>query len=523
MPHILCAYEKSVTDQTIGVGAFLRENDHLFAPTMAPINAAKKQVISNQYLMHSLHYLNHDGRSMVRKAFLFAENVHLGQYRHSGEPYITHPLAVAEICSLWGQDANVICAALLHDVIEDQDVDQLEITELFGHSIYQLVEGLTKLTHIEFANNEEAMAANFDKLLRAGDKDHRVLIIKLADRLHNMRTLDAVPSNKKKRIARETHDLYGPLARRLGLHDTYLELENLSFKYLHPWRYHILSNNISQNIDTHAEFVRTTLQEVELSTEDKALPSTCVPVVQSPYILYEKIRQHQKKHGHVRFHQPKSFITFKILVDDSYDCYLALGILHHLYKPQPGRFKDYIALPKRNGYKALHTNLMTPSGMVVGFQIRTYRMEKIAQSGILALDEWELDDALPQPQALLHTLHTLREHVDNPCELLRSYKADIQSHEIMVFDEYARQISLARPATALDFAYHISHEDAHHTLSIEVNGIPVHFAYVLRNGDVIKLLHHLNSKPSNEWLNWVKTRLAKNAIAHFLATECAQR
>jgi GTP diphosphokinase / guanosine-3',5'-bis(diphosphate) 3'-diphosphatase len=487
----------------------------IFAPTLTPTQP-KRQVVSEQNLINALPYLNIDEKRMVKKAFHFSDNAHLGQYRQSGEPYITHPLAVAEICSSWHLNAFSICAALLHDVIEDQDVDKKDIIEAFGHEVYELVEGLTKLTHIEFANNEEALAANFNKLLASSGNDHHVLIIKIADRLHNMRTLGAVSNAKQKRIARETQQIYAPLAKRLGLNDTYNELEELSFKHSNPWRYQILANIVQTEQQAQQHFIDEVCQEVNQQLGFQNISGRCSAFLKSPYMIYAKIQQQQQRHGYLRLRDAKDLFAFTVLVDEYLDCYRALGILHRLYKPKPGRFKDYIALPKRNGYKALHTTLLTQTGAHVGFQIRTLKMQKIAQSGVLAYEEWQEDAALPSMQDLLNSIHELRHQSNSPVDFLNHYKLDSQSHEVIVFDETANQIILLKTATALDFAYHKAYDTGHHAYLIYVNGIPASFNQILKNGDVVRVITRQHIKPQKHWLKWVNTAKASAAIQQFL-------
>jgi GTP diphosphokinase / guanosine-3',5'-bis(diphosphate) 3'-diphosphatase len=487
----------------------------IFAPTLTPTQP-KRQVVSEQNLIQALKYLSSDEKKLVKKAFHFSDNAHLGQYRQSGEPYITHPLAVAEICSGWHLNAFSICAALLHDVIEDQDIDKKEIISEFGYEIYELVEGLTKLTHIEFANNEEALAANFNKLLASSGNDHHVLIIKIADRLHNMRTLGAVSNAKQKRIARETQQIYAPLAKRLGLNDTYNELEELSFKHSNPWRYQILANIVQNEQQAQQQFIDEVCLQVNQQLGFQNIEGRCAAFLKSPYMIYAKIQQQQQRHGYLRLRDAKDLFAFTVLVEEHLDCYRALGILHRLYKPKPGRFKDYIALPKRNGYKALHTTLLTKTGAHVGFQIRTLKMEKIAQSGVLAYEEWQEDAALPSMQDLLNSIHELRQQSNSAIDFLNHYKLDAQGHEIVVFDETATQMILAKTATALDFAYHKAYDLGHHAYLIYINSMPASFNQILRNGDVIRVITRQHIKPQKHWLNWVNTAKASTAIKQFL-------
>lgn len=487
---------------------------NLFLPTLKP-QQLKKQIVLVYPLLQLINYLSGHEIAQVQRAFNFSEQTHLGQYRHSGEPYITHPLAVAEICAAWHLSCNAICAALLHDVIEDQNISKHTIIEQFNHEVYDLVEGLTKLTNIEFCNNEEALAANFNKLLQTSDKNHRVLLIKIADRLHNMRTLVAMPPKKQKRIAKETNDVYAPLAYRLGLYDTYHELKQLSFRFQYPWRFEIIEASLKAKTLEHQAFIDSTCQKINLVLQKNHVNAQCFGTIKQAFMIYEGMLKQQKRYDYIHFRDARDLFTFKILVEKKIDCYLAMGLLHSLFTFKPGSFKDYIALPKRNGYQALHTTLLDATGEFLTVHIRSQKMEKVAKIGLLAFeDEW-LNGQEPALNYLIHSLLELR-HQTSLDEFMHQYKLDLQGNELVVFNEYAKPIILSKPSSVLDFAYAMSYDCGHHAVSCEVNHIPQSLSHPLKNGDFIKIHTSSTAKPSLQWLSWVKTSRAKSAIMYYL-------
>src|SRR5881296_498211 len=323
-------------------------------------------------LVAKLDYLDPADIRRVREAYKFADEAHLGQFRASGEPYITHPLAVAALCADWRLDAQAIMAALMHDTMEDRGVTKTELIEKFGAPTAELVDGLTKLDKLQFSTREESQAESFRKMLLAMARDVRVILVKLADRLHNMRTMEAMAPDKRLRIARETLDIYAPIAHRLGLNQTYRELQELSFQHLRPWRHSALSKAVQKARGYRRDIVERIQRDVDKAFAQNKLKMHVYGREKTLFSIYHKMRE-----KHLTFAQVNDIFGFRIVVATLPECYLALGVLHQLYKPLPGRFKDYIAIPKANGYQSLHTTLVSPLGTAVEFQIRTEPMHAV--------------------------------------------------------------------------------------------------------------------------------------------------
>ena len=495
---------------------------HFFGPTANPELPRKNEIININHFLTSLHDFNQDDVNFIKKAFVFADKSHLGQYRQSGEPYITHPLAVAEICVAWKLGKFAICAAFLHDVMEDQDVGKNELIAEFGIEVADLVEGLTKLTNSEFNSKEDERAANFDRLLASSIKDHKVLLVKIADRLHNMRTLKYMKSTKQRIIAKETQEIYAPLAKRLGLHQAYNELQDLSFLYYYPWRYEILRKALDTQYESANDFIEKVCNNININLAKYNILATCQGYIKTPFIIYNKLRSKKQSYKGFRLKDMQDLLSFEIIVGQKIDCYTAMGVLHSIFKPKPGRFKDYISLPKRNGYRGLHTNLIDNHGYAFGVQIRTKRMQKIAESGIVAafddkeISENNLDNS--KPDELLNSLQELRNQANDFNELLHYSKIDLSSDEIVVFDVNGNPVLVPRYSTALDFAYHISYMVGNKTKSIEINGAKCSFNQPLKNGDLVKIKTSENVIVHKDWLKIVKTSRAKIAIQHYLRT-----
>jgi GTP diphosphokinase / guanosine-3',5'-bis(diphosphate) 3'-diphosphatase len=341
--------------------------------------AANAAAASFAALTAKLNYMGAADVESVRQAYRFADEAHLGQLRNSGEPYITHPIAVALQCAEWKLDAQALMAALLHDAIEDCGVTKPELIERFGAPVADLVDGLTKLEKLEFNTREENQAESFRKMLLAMARDVRVILIKLADRTHNMRTLGDVPRNKWTRISRETLDIYAPIAHRLGLNTTYRELQDLSFQHLHPWRYVTLTKAIHRARGRRRDVIKRVQSEVESAFTAAHVPVHIYGREKTLYSIYRKMDE-----KHLTFAQVTDLYGFRIIVRDLTACYTAMGVLHQLYKPLPGKFKDYIAIPKINGYQSLHTTLVGPFGTNIEFQMRTDAMHVVAESGVAA-------------------------------------------------------------------------------------------------------------------------------------------
>ncbi|MEK6425371.1 MAG: HD domain-containing protein, partial [Burkholderia gladioli] len=353
---------------------------HLFGPTNTPEQPRKHGVVSIAKLTAALaEYLGPEEIKEVKAAFHFSDEAHLGQYRQSGEPYITHPVAVAEICAGWKLDAQAIMAALLHDVMEDQGVTKSELAERFGPKVAELVDGLSKLDKMEFRSREEAQAENFRKMLLAMARDVRVILVKLADRLHNMRTLGAVPMEKRRRVARETLDIYAPIAHRLGLNNTYRELQDMSFANFNPHRYATLEKAVKAARGNRREVIGKILESAERAVGEAKLDAEIMGREKTIYSIYRKMRDKQ-----LSFSQVLDVYGFRVVVEHALECYTCIGALHALYKPVPGKFKDYIAIPKVNGYQSLHTTVVGPFGAPIEFQVRTRKMHEIAEAGVAA-------------------------------------------------------------------------------------------------------------------------------------------
>ena len=463
-------------------------------------------------------YLSPSELKKVREAYRFSDEMHLGQMRMSGEPYISHPIAVAEICADWKLDAQAIMAALLHDVMEDQDVKKDELIERFGAPVATLVDGLSKLDKIEFQSQIEAQAENFRKMLLAMARDVRVILIKLADRLHNMRTLGSMAAEKKRRIARETMEVYVPIAHRLGLNNIYRELQDLSFSHLHPLRYRTLAKAVKAARGNRREVVSKIMESVKNTLHSAAIEAQVFGREKTLFGIYCKMRSKQ-----LSFSQVLDVYGFRIVVDDFAACYVALGTLHALYKPMPGKFKDYIAISKLNGYQSLHTTLIGPYGTPVEFQIRTQEMHRVAESGVAAHwlykdDEGSLSDLQQRTHTWLQSLLDIQKQTGDSAEFLEHVKVDLFPDSVYVFTPKSKIIALPRGATALDFAYNIHTDVGDQTVATRINHEHAPLRTELRNGDIVEIITSTNSRPSPTWLSFVRTGKARSAIRHHLRT-----
>src|SRR5690349_12025963 len=398
-------------------------------------------------------YLRPEDISQLESAYHFSKAAHEGQYRKSGEPYISHPLAVADILAQWHMDPQALTAALLHDVTEDTAVTKTEISRNFGKPVAELVDGVSKLDRIEFETQEKAQAENFRKMLLAMARDVRVILIKLADRLHNMRTLDAVEPVKRRRIARETLEIYAPIANRLGLNSIYQELEDLSFQHLYPARYRVLAKAVKSARGNRREVVGKVMEAIKRKLKDSKVEVQVHGREKHLYSIYRKMRE-----KHLTFAQVTDVFAFRIIVKDVQSCYLALGALHGLYKPIPGKFKDYIAIAKANGYQSLHTTLFGPFGSPVELQIRTEQMHRIAETGVAS--HWmykdeaaTLSDLQKKTHQWLQSLLEIQNQSGDSAEFLEHIKVDLFPDEVYVFTPRGRILSLPRGATAVDMAY----------------------------------------------------------------------
>jgi len=463
-------------------------------------------------------YLKPKDVEHVRVAIEFSRTAHQGQMRQSGDPYISHPIAVARILTPLHIDAQAIIAALLHDVVEDTDTTTEQVAEKFGKPVAELVDGLSKLDKIQFETREDAQAENFRKMLLAMARDVRVILIKLADRLHNMRTLDSMTLDKRQRIARETMEIYAPIANRLGLNDLHHELEDLSFKHLHPNRYAVLAKALQVARGNRREVVGKILEAIRQRLAEHHIVADVTGREKDIYSIYKKMRSKA-----LAFAEVLDIYGFRVLVNDFAACYVALGALHGLYKPIPGKFKDYIAIPKVNGYQSLHTTLFGPFGTPIEIQIRTHEMHKIADAGVAS--HWlyksghdSINDLHKKTHQWLQELLESLSQSSDSSEFLEHLKVDLFPDEVYVFTPKGKILALPRGATGVDFAYSVHTDIGNRCIAVKVNHELVPLRSELRNGDRVEVITAPNAKPNPAWLSYVATSKARSHIRHFLKT-----
>jgi guanosine-3',5'-bis(diphosphate) 3'-pyrophosphohydrolase len=463
-------------------------------------------------------YLKPKDVARLADAYRFSEAAHAGQTRQSGDPYISHPLAVAEILAEWHLDGQTLMAALLHDVTEDTKVTKDEISDAFGKPVAELVDGVSKLDKIEFQSAADAQAENFRKMLLAMARDVRVILIKLADRLHNMRTLGAVAPAKRRRVARETLEIYAPIANRLGLNTLYHELQELAFSHMFPLRFRVLSKATKAARGNRREMIGRTLEAVKKKLAEAGLRATVHGREKHVYSTYRKMIEKR-----LTFSEVHDIFGCRVVVEDIPACYLALGALHSLYKPIPGKFKDYIAIPKANGYQSIHTDLIGPYGVPVEVQIRTEQMHRLAESGVASHwiykdDTDKLSDLQKQTHRWLQSLLEIQHQSGDPHEFLEHVKVDLFPDEVYVFTPKGKILSLPRGATAVDFAYAVHTDIGNRCVAAKVNSELVPLRSELRNGDRVEIITASHAKPNPGWLQYVRTGKARSNIRHFLKT-----
>ena len=482
--------------------------------------ADERKVVSLATLMQRAgEYLAEDDLRRIREAYRFGDQAHLGQFRSSGEPYISHPIAVAEILAGWKLDADSLMAALLHDVIEDTAIAKQILAERFGNAVADIVDGVSKLDRVEFASKEHQQAESFRKMLLAMARDVRVILIKLADRLHNMQTLESLPGPRQTRIARETLDIYAPIAHRLGLNTLYRDLQDLAFRSLHPFRYRTLRKAVHAARGNRREVLGRILDSV-----NKALPEVGVVNAnvqgreKSIFAIHSKMRE-----KHLSFAQVLDIYGMRVIVDTVAQCYLALGALHTTFKPVPGRFKDYIAIPKINGYQSLHTTLVGPFGTPVEFQIRTHEMQRVAQSGVAA--HWlykahhvSFSELHTRTHQWLQSLLDIQSQTGDSLEFIEHVKVDLFPDAVYVFTPRGEIRAMPRGATVLDYAYTIHTDIGDRAVGCRVNQELVQLRTELVNGDVVEILTDPGSRPDPSWLGFVRTGKARANIRHSLRT-----
>ncbi|HSR01409.1 MAG TPA: bifunctional (p)ppGpp synthetase/guanosine-3',5'-bis(diphosphate) 3'-pyrophosphohydrolase, partial [Methylophilaceae bacterium] len=463
-------------------------------------------------------YLTQEEIEQVWDAYRYSDEAHKGQLRKSGEPYISHPVAVACILAKLHLDIPTLLAALLHDVVEDTGVASAELRERFGNQVAVLVEGLTKLDKIELQTAVQAQAENVRKMLLAMSQDVRVILVKLADRLHNMQTLDVMKPAKQKRISHETLDIYAPIANRLGLNVIYQELEDLSFKYIYPNRYKIIEKAIKTARGNRKEVVSKILESIKTQLIDAGIEADVEGREKHLYSIYRKMNGKT-----VKLSQVNDIYGFRVLVRDTANCYLALGSLHSLYKPIPGKFKDYIAIPKVNGYQSLHTTLFGPFGTPIEVQIRSIAMHNIAQAGVAAHWLYKTTDAhltklQQQTHQWLQRLVEIQTESDDSHEFLEHFKVDLFPDEVYVFTPKGNILALPRGSTAVDFAYAVHTDVGNCCVAVKINHELAPLRTEMQNGDHVEIITSALAKPNPAWLNYVVTGKARSHLRHYLKT-----
>ena len=471
----------------------------------------------NDLLKKIRTYLPDDQVEAVRTAYLFGAKAHEGQHRVSGEPYIYHPLEVACILADMHMDHQTLIAALLHDVIEDTDTAKKEISKRFGKSVAELVDGVSKLTQVTFDSVEQAQAHNFRKMLMAMSNDIRVILVKLADRLHNMRTLGVLHPDKRRRIARETLEIYVPIAQRLGLNTIRLELEELGFTTLYPMRHRVLVEQVNKARGHRKEVIDKIRNALRRRLRQEKIPAQIYGREKHLYGIYQKMRE-----NHLSFNDVYDVYAFRIIVDSVNTCYQVVGTVHNLYRPVPGKFKDYIAIPKANGYQSLHTVLFGPFGVPIEIQIRTHEMNDVAEDGIAAHWLYKSDSrgdrsgAHKRAREWLQSIIEMQQTAGNPEEFLENVKVDLFPDAVYAFTPKGRIIELPRGATAVDFAYAIHTNLGNSCTGARINRRLAPLSTQLTSGQTVEIIKSPGAQPNPAWLNFVITARARSNIRHYL-------
>ncbi|MCF7980757.1 MAG: bifunctional GTP diphosphokinase/guanosine-3',5'-bis pyrophosphate 3'-pyrophosphohydrolase [Pseudomonadales bacterium] len=460
-------------------------------------------------------YLEPDQINQVKYAYYYAEQAHDGQFRQSGDPYITHPLAVAKILSEMQMDHQSLMAALLHDVIEDSGISKSALSKQFNPTVADLVDGVSKLTHLEFETIAEAQAENFQKMALAMAEDIRVILIKLGDRLHNMRTLNALNTEKRRRIARETLDLYAPIANRLGMNNVRIELEELGFKALHPMRAERIMRAVKKARGNRKEIVSQIQTALSDYLEQEGLPGRVIGREKHLHGIYQKMRTRGKS-----FNDIMDVYAFRIITDTVDNCYRILGAVHNLYKPVEGRFKDYIAIPKGNGYQSLHTTLFGMHGVPIEIQIRTREMEEMGNNGIAA--HWlyksngDTDHSHVRARQWVKDLLEMQQRAGNSLEFIENVKTELFPHEVYVFTPKGKILEVPLGATPVDFAYAVHTDIGNTCVACRINRRLAPLSTPLQSGQTVEIITAPSARPNLAWLNFVITGKARSGIRHFL-------
>ncbi len=522
------AAEKSVppaslqtADSPFGSGDKSVQQEQLMvkSPITGEMRPAAKVPTADEIVEQLLSHVPDADADMVRRAYDYASAAHAGQLRLSGDPYIMHPATVAYTLAQMGFDEHSVAAGLLHDTVEDTDSSIDELDELFGEQVADIVDGVTKITMMSFDTKEEAQAENIRKMILSMAHDIRVPVVKLADRLHNMSTLDFQKLHKQQRISKETMDIYAPLANRLGLHKFKQRLEDLSFRYLQPDAYAEITTWLSENQIVERKLISKVIDKIEGIMVENRINGRVFGRIKQTYSIYRKMTAQKTP-----LDEMHDIIAFRIIVQDLRDCYAMLGLVHVLWKPVPGRFKDYISMPKANGYQSLHTTVIGPEGERIEIQIRTEEMNNMAEHGVAA--HWMYKERnhaismqdMPQFQWLRDLMERQRDEADSK-EFMSSLRMDLFNDEIYVFTPKGSVKQLPKGATSLDFAFLIHSDVGAHCVGAKINGKLEPFATPLKNGDMVEIITDKNRHPHRDWLKIVKTSKARSRIQHYLRTE----
>ena len=463
-------------------------------------------------------YRPQDDLGLLRRAYDFSARQHETQRRASGEPYLSHPVEVAHLLAEMRLDVTTLCAGLLHDVIEDTGADRLALEEQFGNHVAGLVDGVSKISRLEFSRSEAAQAENLRKMLLAMVDDVRVILIKLADRLHNMRTLEHLPVGKRRRVAQETLDIYAPIAHRLGMGRIRGELEDLAFSHLEPEQHGRIGRELEKRRSLNHKFLETVRGELAAELEKNGVPAEVEGRIKRRFSIHQKMLRQG-----IDLDQVYDLLAVRVITDTVRNCYGALGVIHQLWRPVPGRFKDYVAMARSNLYQSLHTSVISPAGQSFEVQIRTDEMHRVAEHGIAAhwsyKEEAEVSSDDQQRIEWLRSLIDWARETEDPSEFLSTLKVDLYPEEVYAFTPKGKVLVLPREATAVDFAYEIHTEVGHQCAGARVNGRLVPLRHRLQNGDIVEILTQERHKPSRDWLGFVRTSRARNKIRQWIRAE----
>ncbi|MGB0224823.1 MAG: RelA/SpoT family protein, partial [Marinobacterium sp.] len=466
-------------------------------------------------------YLDSDEIRKVRRAYFYAEQAHDGQRRKSGEPYVTHPLAVASVLAEMHMDRDCLIAAMLHDVIEDTEIDFDGISGQFGETVARVVDGVSKLTHLEFESKAEAQAENFQKMVLAMAEDIRVIIVKLADRLHNMRTLGAMRPDKQRRIAKETLDIYAPIAARLGMRDVQVELEDLAFKSFHPMRAKYIRRAVVQARGQRKDIISEIQEAINRRLKQEELVGEVTGREKHLYSIYRKMKSENRSFASIM-----DVFAFRIVTTSVDNCYRILGAVHNLFKPVPGRFKDYIAIPKANGYQSLHTDLFGARDITIEVQIRTHEMDAVAAQGIAEHSHYKqsgdgssAEGSYNRARKWLQGLLEMQQAAGDSMEFIDSVKKELFPDEVYVFTPKGRILELPKGATPVDFAYAVHTDVGNSCISCRVDRHLSPLSEPLKTGQTVEIITTPRAQPNMAWLNFVVTGKARTAIRHFLKNQ----